>query len=119
MNKNRWIIIISYLFIGCSQQQPIVVNTPHTPVTKVDGHVVTAMPHQSCYDNGEYLVCTSANGNQVAFKKDSCFGRGYAGISSSGSIDTKELPSKCETATGVLVKTYPYIRALTNFFKNK
>jgi len=119
MSKNKW-IIISYLFVGCSQKQPIVINTPHTPVTNVDGHVVTAMPHQSCYDNGEYLVCTSANGsNQVAFKEDSCFGRGYAGISSNGNIDTKELPSKCETATDIGVKTYPYIRSLINLFKNK
>jgi hypothetical protein len=118
IKRKNFLIAVS-VFVGCSSSTPTVVRNGGTETTQVGGVTTASMRHQSCYDNGEYLVCSTSDGGQTSFKKDSCFGKGYAGMSSNGNINGKVLPSRCENASGVLVKTYPYLRAIANFFKNK
>lgn len=100
--KKKFLFIVIGVFMGCSSS-PIIISTPQ----------------QGCYDNRDYLVCSSTKGNQVAFKKESLFGQGTSGMSSNGNIKIEKLPSKAETASGVFVELYPYLKAIKAFISRK
>jgi hypothetical protein len=119
MNKNRWIIIISYLFIGCSQQQPAVIKNAGTEIIHINGITTASMRHQSCFRAGRETICSDGNRNQIMSRSSGFISKGIVSHASNGNIQQTVVQSDAETATDVGVKAYPYIRALTNFFRNK
>lgn len=109
------IAVTSFFINGCFSSSPTVVRNGGTETTQVNGVTTASMRHQSCYEKGNYLVCSDANGNQATFKTETLFGRGLVGNSSNGNIKHTKIPSTAENASGVLVKTYPYLKAIASF----
>lgn len=117
--KTILIVVMSFLINGCSNTSPTVVRNGGTETTQVNGATIASMRHQDCYDKGNYLVCSDANGNQATFKTETLFGQGLVGNSSNGNIKHTKIESTAENASGVVVKTYPFFKTIYSSFKGR